>query len=196
MRAVLLELDPDPTLGWLAERRRLGLDKIDEMWEGVLHVVPPPSVRHQDAEMELSTLLRERAHELGLRCTVNTGVFDPEQPDESFRVPDIVVARPDQRTHRGIEGGAVLAVEILSPNDETYDKLPFYAARGVEQLLVVDPRSFRLELYGPGADGYRQVEPADDGALRLHTLDLTLWTVPDAGLDVRWPDGRTVEVRL
>jgi Uma2 family endonuclease len=196
MRAVLLELDPDPTLGWLAERRRLGLDKIDEMWEGVLHVVPPPSVRHQDAEGELHSLLRARAHELGFRCTVNTGVFDPEAPEMSFRVPDIVVARPDQRTRRGIEGGAVLAVEILSPNDETDDKLPFYAARGVEQLLVVDPRSFRLELYRPGVDGYVRVEPADDGALTIHTLDLTLRTVPDEGLDVSWPTGRTVEVRL
>jgi hypothetical protein len=27
----------------LDERRRLGLDVVDEVWEGVLHMVPPPS---------------------------------------------------------------------------------------------------------------------------------------------------------
>lgn len=28
--------------GLLAERARLGHDRFDEMWEGVLHMVPPP----------------------------------------------------------------------------------------------------------------------------------------------------------
>jgi hypothetical protein len=30
----------------LAERQRLGLDLFDEMWEGELHMVPPPSAEH------------------------------------------------------------------------------------------------------------------------------------------------------
>lgn len=35
MRVLLL--DPDPK--WLEERRRLGHDRFDEVWDGVLHVV-------------------------------------------------------------------------------------------------------------------------------------------------------------
>jgi len=31
----------------LEERRRLGHDRFDEVWEGVLHLVPFPSTRHQ-----------------------------------------------------------------------------------------------------------------------------------------------------
>lgn len=32
----------------LAERRRLGLDRRDEMWNRVLHMVPPPGGRIKD----------------------------------------------------------------------------------------------------------------------------------------------------
>jgi hypothetical protein len=41
MRAVVLEMDERA----LNERERLGLDRRDEMREGVLHLVPPPSER-------------------------------------------------------------------------------------------------------------------------------------------------------
>ena len=34
---------------------------------------------------------------------------------------------------------AALVVGILAPDDETWQKLPFYAARGVDELLIVDP---------------------------------------------------------
>jgi Uma2 family endonuclease len=30
-------------------------------------------------------------------------------------------------------------VEILSPGDESWQKLPFYAAHGVDEILIVDP---------------------------------------------------------
>ena len=43
MRGVLVEV-PERML---AERRRLGLDGHDEMWDGVVHLVPPPDGRHQ-----------------------------------------------------------------------------------------------------------------------------------------------------
>jgi Uma2 family endonuclease len=192
MSDVILHVDPASPL--IAERERLGLDTFDEMWEGVAHVVPPPSVPHQDAEGELHALLRARARELGLRCTVNTGVFDPDRPDHSFRVPDIVVARPEQRSHRGIEGGAVLVVEILSPRDETYEKLPFYAAQGCEQVLIVHPMTFALQLLVNDGGTLVEVEPDEDGAVTLHTLDLRLCPVPDEGLDAWWPGG-SAEVR-
>jgi Uma2 family endonuclease len=34
---------------------------------------------------------------------------------------------------------AALTVEIVSPGDETLDKLPLYAAHQVDELLIVDP---------------------------------------------------------
>ncbi len=34
---------------------------------------------------------------------------------------------------------AALVVEIISPGDETWEKLPFYAEHQVDELLIVDP---------------------------------------------------------
>jgi Uma2 family endonuclease len=34
---------------------------------------------------------------------------------------------------------AALVVEIVSPGDETWEKVPFYAAHDVDEVLIVDP---------------------------------------------------------
>ena len=59
MRAVFLDY-PEAAL---AERRAKGLDTLDEMWEGVLHVVPPPSAGHQRVGMILFARLLDLAEE-------------------------------------------------------------------------------------------------------------------------------------
>ena len=40
---------------------------------------------------------------------------------------------------RAIDGHAELVVEIRSPNDESYDKLPFYAACKIPECWIIDP---------------------------------------------------------
>ena len=54
---------------------------------------------------------------------------------------------------------AALVVEIVSPDDKTWEKLGFYAARGVDELLIVDPQERRVHWLGlqPGGD-YRPLE--------------------------------------
>ncbi len=49
----------------IAERHRLGLDRHDELWEGVLHMVPPATHRHQSLEFELAKALEPTARDLG-----------------------------------------------------------------------------------------------------------------------------------
>ena len=40
----------------LEQRRRKGHDIFDEMWEGVLHMVPQPSSAHQRMEFDLAVV--------------------------------------------------------------------------------------------------------------------------------------------
>jgi|HubBroStandDraft_6_1064221.scaffolds.fasta_scaffold05499_2 hypothetical protein len=58
-----LVLDPQPA--WverlLEERRRSGADRRDEVWEGVLHVIPPPSVEHERFAHALHVILDPHA---------------------------------------------------------------------------------------------------------------------------------------
>jgi Uma2 family endonuclease len=55
----------------------------------------------------------------------------------NYRVPDR--ASLDGRATTTFVPTAVIVVEILSPNDATWQKLDFYAAQGIEELIVVDP---------------------------------------------------------
>jgi Uma2 family endonuclease len=63
--------------------------------------------------------------------------------EDDYRVPDLGI-------HRGRPRGtwiptAAVVVEILSPQDETWDKLAFYAEHDVDELIVVDPASHRVD---------------------------------------------------
>ena len=114
----------------LAERRRLGIDKSDEMWEGVLHLVPPASERHQSLEAELVVALRPAARRHGWKVTTNTGVF---ASDDDYRVADVVVFSREAASHRGVDGAPEVVIEVRSSHDETYEKVPWYLARGAKR---------------------------------------------------------------
>lgn len=45
-------------------------------------------------------------------------------------------------------------VEVLSPEDETYEKLPFYAPRAVAELFVVEPEKRRVRVTVLAGDHY------------------------------------------
>lgn len=87
---------------------------------------------------------------------------------EDYRVPDQTYLREPARTVS--VPTAPLVVEILSPSDETWAKLPFYFARGVEELLVVDSRTRGEEWLVRGAE---RLEPnAASALLGLSAKDL------------------------
>jgi Uma2 family endonuclease len=64
------------------------------------------------------------------------GCFNLGTPDD-YRVPDGGLFRPSPDALYCPT--AALVIEILSPGDETWDKLPFYAAHNVDEVLIVDP---------------------------------------------------------
>jgi Uma2 family endonuclease len=162
----------------LDERRRLGLDVFDEVWEGVLHMVPPPSGEHQRLELRLGAALLSVADRRGLIASNETGLF---AADDDYRVPDIVVSHPGDCSQRGVDDTAVLVVELRSPHDETDEKLPWYAARGVAEILIVDPATRQFELYRSEGGIAVAVAPEADGSVTLLTLGARLLTVTTDG---------------
>ena len=182
VKAVMLDVPQ----ALLDERRRTGADRWDEMWEGVLHMVPPPSGEHQRVGTNLLLALAPLARSRGLEPFYETGLFRPGV-DDDYRVPDQVYARPGQVSRRGVEGGAPLVVEIRSPGDETYEKLPWYASVGVDQVLVVhlEPRAAELFACREGA-----VVPAEAGpeGLVVDSLGVTVAAV-EGRLLVAWEGG-------
>ncbi len=132
--------DPQPAEfeALLERRRQLGQDLFDEVWESVLHMNPAPSGRHGDLESQLHALLRPLAKTAGLRMR---GPFNLGARHD-YRVPDGGLDR--DATDRVYYPTAALVIEIVSPGDETWEKLPFYAAHHVDELLIVDPDQRRV----------------------------------------------------
>src|SRR5215831_19405448 len=104
MRVLWLEPDRD----WLERRRREGLDRFDEVWEGILHVVPQPSSDHQRFERELERALEPIVEKLGLEVFHQLGLYDPDKESKSYRVPDLTIVKPEHVSKRGAEGRAEL----------------------------------------------------------------------------------------
>jgi Uma2 family endonuclease len=174
----------DPHL--LEERRRMGADRWDEVWEGVLHMAPMPAARHQHFGLQLATELLRLASERGLTAAYEIGFY---RAGNDFRVPDLAVYRPDQESARGLEAAAELLVEIMSPRDESRVKLPWYAARDVREVLLIDRDSLAVELYACETGVPVRIEPAYS-----KVLDCTFTTLDSEHLEVAAPD-RTVVVR-
>jgi Uma2 family endonuclease len=139
VRTLILDPGPAQLQELLDRRRRNGADRHDEVWQGVHHKVPAPGASHSLIAQHLAILLDAPARAAGLVVTVDFNLG----AEHDYRVPDLGI-------HRGRPRGrwiptAAAAVEILSPQDETWDKLPFYAAHGLDELIIVDPSAHRVD---------------------------------------------------
>jgi len=134
------------------ERRRMGLDRPDEIWEGTYVIMPNPNDEHQDLVGEIDTVLRIVIQHKGLG-QVRPGVNISDRLVDwrfNFRCPDVVVFLNDTAAECHDTfwyGGPDFAIEIISPNDRTRDKLEFYASVQTRELLVIDRDPWSLELY-------------------------------------------------
>ncbi len=131
MRTVVLGPWPPELDALIARRRSLGLDTHDEVWKGEYHMAPSAHSSHGWLDDQLAVLLHPLAQAAGLG---GTGPFNLGEPDD-FRVPDRGLHR--SRPHAVWIPTAAIVVEIESPDDETWDKIDFYASHRVDELLIV-----------------------------------------------------------
>ncbi|MDQ3989273.1 MAG: Uma2 family endonuclease [Actinomycetota bacterium] len=180
MRAVLLEV-PEAMLD---ERRRLCLDGRDEMWDGVLHVVPPAGGPHQEFAADLFLVLAPLAKRRRLRPYYVTGLF---RTDQDYRVPDQLYCRPEHKSERGAEG-AELVLEIRSASDETNEKIDFYAGLGVLEMLIAHSEDRRVELLRAVGGRLLPVSADVEGGVYSKVMGARFETV-DKQLHISWEDG-------
>ncbi len=167
MKAVLREVSAQE----LARRKRLGLDHWDEMWEGVLHMSPAPANEHQRIQLELGSFLLILLRRTK-RGTIFLGVniFGTEH---DYRIPDlsfVATGRESVIAPDGIRGGPDAVVEIRSPEDETYEKFPFFAALGVREAIVIDRDTKKPEVYRLAGPQYLAVAADREGWVASETL--------------------------
>lgn len=149
--ATLIVQEPPEIEDWLRRRRALGQDRRDEIWKGVYHVAPLEHVRNGLLAAELSALLVPLARDRSLRVSNPTNLGTPED----YRGPDLLVIRADASLQLYMPS-AELVVEVLSPGDESWQKLPHYAVHGVGEVWMIDPDARTVRMLAL-SDGYRDV---------------------------------------
>ncbi len=183
VKAVLL--DPRLTEEIMARRRAVGHDRWDEVWDGVWHVVASPNVEHQEVGKRLLRVLMEVVEDTGLgQVFYGLNVGDPEKGLRDFRIPDLlVILRNGAAQMRGsyIAGGPDFILEIHSPDDETEEKIPWYAAQGVRELLVLDRDTKALRLFRASGGQLREVTPPT-GIVECETVPLRFERVEQGGV--------------
>lgn len=134
-----------------AERAASGADRFDEVWEGVCVMNPMPNDEHQQLVNRFAAIFQDVIDwpEIG---DVRPGVNVSDRVEnwrENYRVPDVAVFLKDGAARNYGEfwhGGPDLAIEIVSSNDRTRDKVPFYASVGVRELLIIDREPWKIDL--------------------------------------------------
>jgi len=163
MKAVMPDIEP----GILDWRRRTGADRWDEMWDGVLHMPPMPNRSHQELELSLGTWLKTYwARPRGNKVYPPINLALPGRWPADYRIPDLVLLTPDRfhiDRNEYFEGGPTVVVEIRSPGDESYEKLPFYAQLHVPEVWVIDRDTRQPEIFHLSGGDYQLRPPDDEG---------------------------------
>jgi len=165
----------------LESRKRSGICQRDEVWEGVLHMSPEPDFEHQDFEGGLETWLRlnwGRPRRAKVLHRINLALPGAGSAwVDNFRIPDLVLLTAERfsincRTH--FEGGPEVVVEIRSPDDESEEKLPFYAQIGVLEVWIIDRDTKEIDLYLLCGDSYVRRPAGDDGWFHSPFTDIEM----------------------
>jgi Uma2 family endonuclease len=180
-----------------AEREASGAGRFDEVWESVYMMTPMPNDEHQRIVMLLGSILQEVIGWPGLgdvRPGVNVSQSE-EGWETNYRVPDLAVfLRGGTAKNCGTFwcGGPDFGVEIVSPDDRTREKLPFYGTIGVRELLLIDRDPWALELYRSASGSLRL-------AVRASLEQMSVITSQVVPLDFRLTPGverPSIEVAL
>jgi Uma2 family endonuclease len=148
----------------LERRKKTGADRFDEMWEGVLHMPPRPNRMHQDLEGSLEAYLRFHwapPREAKVYHQINLASIGAWPND--YRIPDLVLLLPERFAidrNEYFEGAPSAVVEIHSPGDESYEKLPFYARLGVPEVWIIHRDTLVPEIHILKRKKYQLAKPA------------------------------------
>jgi Uma2 family endonuclease len=186
----LLATSNDPEV---AARKRAGADQWDEVWDGVLHMPAMPIPHHQDLESDLEDYLRYHWAKPGggrVRHQNNLAKAGAGRGwSRDYRIPDLILLKRDrlhiiQRTH--LEGAPNVVVEIHSPDDESYGKLPWYLELGVPEVWIIHRDTKVVEIYLCRGDHHEQV--AADAEGWVHS--------PETGVEMRPTGSGKLAIRM
>lgn len=170
----------------LADRRRLGQDRYDEVWDGEDIIMPDPRFLHRVLAGRIYCLLDDIVVHEGRAIVQGSNVSDREFGwIENDIIPDLTMYRAEKviendDTH--VVGGPSLAIEIVSPGDRTYEKVAKYDGFGTDELLLIDRDPFVISRYARSDEGLAAAGTAEPDAAAVTTEQVAAaWSLRTAG---------------
>ncbi|MEW6279798.1 MAG: Uma2 family endonuclease [Candidatus Eremiobacterota bacterium] len=131
-----------------------------EVVRGELIELTPPGCEHGEIQVNVASLLKGYAKQVGGRVLTESGVYLERQPD-TVRGPDVSFYSPGKLETVPTGFSCVvpdLVVEIISPGDSSQEvegRLQEYLAAGVRRVWLLYPRTRTVYVHGQGRQVYR-----------------------------------------
>ena len=96
---------------------------------------------------------------------------------KNYRIPDLVLLLPQSFAidrNEYFEGAPDVVVEIRSPDDETYEKLPFYRDLGVPEVWVIDRDTRVPEIHVLKRGRYKKQSTTAQGWIRSPNMRIEM----------------------
>jgi Uma2 family endonuclease len=195
-------LDPLVENEVLTQRAASDGERFDEVWEGVYVRSPLPDNEHQEIASRLNTAIQNSVGwSSDIKILPGVNVSNRRRSWKSnYRCPDVAAFAANTKARNcGTDwyGGPDFAVEITSPHDRSREKLEFYGKVGVIELLLIDRKKWKLELYRLSGEeleleGTSSVK--DSKRLACRVLGVTFRLVagrPRPAIEVKRGDGQS-----
>lgn len=159
----------------------LPTNRLVELSDGRIEVLPMPARSHQRLALRLATLFRS-VLEPGGRGEVVVAPYPVRLWEGKFRAPDVVVALTGGvgRFGEAHAEGADVVIEVVSPGDPSRDRIvkrEEYAKAGIPEYWIVDPSSSTIAVLR--LEGGRYVESVHARGDRVRSV-----LVPDLVTEV------------
>lgn len=151
-----------------------------ELIDGALLVSPAPGWAHQQATTALLVLLYQ-ACPANVRVLVAPFAVRPDKYNEVQ--PDVLAARYEDLTERGLPRAPLLAVEVISPTSRLHDaslKKAVYARLGMPSYWLVDPNPGQpsLTVFELAGGDYKQIAHVTGGQAWTATRPFPVQVIP------------------
>jgi Uma2 family endonuclease len=149
----VMVLDRGLAASILSMREQNGEDRLrEEVWDGVTFIMPEADNEHDGIASFFHGVFWTvfgLNPDYALHFRVN--ISDRERNwKQNYRTPDMALFSthgPAKDCGKFWCGGPEVALEVVSPDDRSRDKLDFYAKVGTREVVVVDRDPFQIELY-------------------------------------------------
>jgi len=124
----------------------------EEVWDEVTYIMPEANVEHDDIagffyRVFWAVFGIDERNRIQFRVNLSDRTVGWKS---NYRVPDTMVflaGNPAKLCGTHYCGGPDLALEVLSPDDKSREKLDFYALIGTREVIILDRDPWQLELY-------------------------------------------------